>query len=49
MNFQKNFNIPKRTKKDTILQSMMAFQSFYEVAWPFLKNNEIPIYFIYFY
>ena len=39
--FQKNFNIPKRKKK-ILLTIDDAFQSFYEVAWPFLKDNKIP-------
>ena len=39
--FQKNFNIPKKQKK-ILLTIDDAFQSFYEVAWPYLKKNKIP-------
>ena len=39
--FEKNFNIPKKQKKILITVDD-AFQSFYEVAWPFLKENRIP-------
>jgi poly-beta-1,6-N-acetyl-D-glucosamine N-deacetylase len=39
--FQKNFNIPKRQKK-ILLTIDDAFQSFYDVAWPYLKENKIP-------
>ena len=39
--FEKNFNIPKKQKKILITVDD-AFQSFYEVAWPFLKENKIP-------
>ena len=39
--FEKNFNIPKKEKK-ILLTVDDAFQSFYEVAWPFLKENRIP-------
>ena len=39
--FQSNFSIPKRTKK-ILLTIDDAFQSFYNVAWPFLKKNKIP-------
>ena len=39
--FEKNFNIPKKQKKILITVDD-AFQSFYEVAWPFLKKNKIP-------
>jgi peptidoglycan/xylan/chitin deacetylase (PgdA/CDA1 family) len=40
-NFEKNFNIPKKQKK-ILITIDDAFQSFYEVAWPFLKENKIP-------
>ena len=40
-NFEKNFNIPKKQKK-ILITFDDAFQSFYEVAWPFLKENKIP-------
>ncbi len=40
-NFQNNFDIPKKQKK-ILLTIDDAFQSFYDVAWPFLKKNEIP-------
>ena len=40
-NFEKNFNIPKKEKK-ILITIDDAFQSFYEVAWPFLKENKIP-------
>jgi len=39
--FEKNFNIPKERKK-ILITIDDAFQSFYEVAWPFLKKNKIP-------
>jgi peptidoglycan/xylan/chitin deacetylase (PgdA/CDA1 family) len=39
--FKKNFNIPKKQKK-ILITIDDAFQSFYEVAWPFIKENEIP-------
>ena len=39
--FQKNFETPKRKKK-ILLTIDDAFQSFYEVAWPYLKKNKIP-------
>jgi peptidoglycan/xylan/chitin deacetylase (PgdA/CDA1 family) len=40
-NFVKDFGIPKKQKKILITVDD-AFQSFYEVAWPFLKENKIP-------
>jgi peptidoglycan/xylan/chitin deacetylase (PgdA/CDA1 family) len=40
-NFEKNFNIPKKKKK-ILITIDDAFQSFYEIAWPFLKENKIP-------
>ncbi len=40
-NFEKNFNIPKKQKK-ILITIDDAFQSFYEIAWPFLKKNKIP-------
>jgi peptidoglycan/xylan/chitin deacetylase (PgdA/CDA1 family) len=40
-NFENNFNIPKKQKK-ILITIDDAFQSFYEVAWPFLKKNKIP-------
>jgi peptidoglycan/xylan/chitin deacetylase (PgdA/CDA1 family) len=40
-NFEKNFNVPKKQKK-ILITIDDAFQSFYEVAWPFLKENKIP-------
>jgi peptidoglycan/xylan/chitin deacetylase (PgdA/CDA1 family) len=36
-----NFRIPKKEKK-ILITIDDAFSSFYEVAWPYLKNNEIP-------
>ena len=39
--FENNFNIPKKQKK-VLITIDDAFQSFYEVAWPFLKKNKIP-------
>ncbi len=39
--FQNNFNIPKKQKK-ILITIDDAFQSFYKVAWPFLKKNKIP-------
>jgi peptidoglycan/xylan/chitin deacetylase (PgdA/CDA1 family) len=38
---KKNFNIPKKEKK-ILITIDDAFSSFYESAWPFLKNNKIP-------
>jgi len=38
---KKNFNLPKERKK-ILLTVDDAFSSFYEVAWPYLKNNKIP-------
>ena len=38
---KKNFNIPKKEKK-ILITIDDAFSSFYEVAWPYLKNNQIP-------
>jgi len=40
-NFEKNFNIPKKQKK-VLITIDDTFQSFYEVEWPFLKENKIP-------
>ena len=39
--FQKNFDLPKKQKK-ILLTIDDAFQSFYDVVWPFLKKNKIP-------
>jgi len=39
--FKKNFNTPKKQKK-ILLTVDDGFQSFYEVAWPYLKKNKIP-------
>ncbi len=39
--FEKEFNIPKKNKK-VLLTIDDAFQSFYEHAWPYLKEKEIP-------
>ena len=39
--FQKSFNVPKQQKK-ILLTIDDAFQSFYDVAWPYLKENKIP-------
>ena len=39
--FQKKFNIPKK-QKEILLTVDDAFQSFYDVAWPFLMKNKIP-------
>ena len=36
-----NFQIPKKEKK-ILLTIDDAFSSFYEVAWPYLKENKIP-------
>jgi len=39
--FAKNFSVPKKNKK-ILITIDDAFSSFYENAWPFLKENEIP-------
>ena len=39
--FKKNFQIPKNEKK-ILITIDDAFLSFYESAWPYLKNNQIP-------
>ena len=39
--FEKNFQIPKNEKK-ILITIDDAFSSFYESAWPYLKNNQIP-------
>ena len=39
--FQKDFDVPKKRKK-ILLTIDDAFQSFYDVAWPYLKENKIP-------
>ena len=39
--FKKKFDIPKKEKK-ILLTIDDAFQSFYDVAWPYLKENKIP-------
>jgi hypothetical protein len=39
--FKKNFQIPKNEKK-ILITIDDAFSSFYESAWPYLKNNQIP-------
>jgi len=41
IDFQKNFTVPKKKKK-IFLTIDDAFQSFYDVAWPYLKKNKIP-------
>ena len=38
---KKNFNLPKKEKK-ILITIDDAFSSFYEVAWPYLKENKIP-------
>ena len=40
-NFDLNFNKPK-TQKKILITIDDAFSSFYENAWPFLKENKIP-------
>ncbi len=40
-NFDKNFNL-KKSKKKILLTIDDAFSSFYQNAWPILKNEEIP-------
>ncbi len=39
--FQKDFSIPKKQKK-ILLTIDDAFQSFYDFAWPYLKEKKIP-------
>ena len=39
--FKKKFEVPKKQKK-ILLTIDDGFQSFYEVAWPYLKENQIP-------
>ena len=39
--FEKNFDQPKKKKK-ILITIDDAFSSFYEEAWPFLKENKIP-------
>ena len=39
--FIKNFNQPKNEKR-ILITIDDAFSSFYEIAWPFLKENRIP-------
>ena len=40
-NFKLNFNIPK-SKKEILLTIDDAFSSFYQNAWPYLKERKIP-------
>jgi peptidoglycan/xylan/chitin deacetylase (PgdA/CDA1 family) len=40
-NLEKNFSFP-RVEKKILITIDDAFSSFYEVAWPYLKKNEIP-------
>ena len=40
-NFQDNFLVQKKQKK-ILLTIDDGFQSFYEIAWPYLKENKIP-------
>ena len=39
--FEENFNVPKKQKK-ILLTIDDAFKSFYDVAWPYLRENKIP-------
>ncbi len=39
--FKKNYNLPKKQKK-ILLTIDDGFKSFYENAWPYLKQNKIP-------
>ena len=39
--FEQNFSLPKKEKK-ILITIDDAFSSFYNNAWPFLKENEIP-------
>ena len=43
--FKLNFNIPK-TKKEILLTIDDAFTSFYQNAWPYLKEKKNSIYII---
>ena len=40
-NLEKNFHTPK-TEKKILITIDDAFSSYYEVAWPYLKNEKIP-------
>ena len=40
-NIKKEFNIPKKQKK-ILITIDDGFKSFYEEAWPYLKENKIP-------
>ena len=39
--FKENFNVKKKQKK-ILLTIDDGFQSFYKIAWPYLKKNKIP-------
>ena len=39
--FEEQFNIPK-TKKKILITIDDAFESFYNEAWPYLRENKIP-------
>ena len=38
---EKNYDVPKKEKK-ILITIDDAFSSFYEFAWPYLKDNKIP-------
>ncbi len=43
--FAENFNTPK-TNKEILITIDDAFLSFYQEAWPYLKENKIPFIFV---
>ena len=41
LDFAEDYKVPKKDKK-ILITIDDAFSSFYEYAWPYLKNNKIP-------